>query len=113
MPILTGIVHVLHPDTRDIVTLSPGDTLPEWAVDIVTNPDVLRDEAEPEPEPAPAEQPEPVKTTRGRKSVKNDDTPPVSEDPRAALTAKAVELGIEIGPETTEAEIQALIEAKE
>lgn len=109
MPILTGYVHVLHPDTRDIITLAPGDTLPDWASGIVTNPDVLRDEAEPAPEPTP-EQPEPVAVKRGRKKADPEPTP---EDPRAELTAKAVALGIEIGPETTEAEIQALIEAKE
>lgn len=38
---LTGYVHVTH--KGESVTLSPGQILPRWAEDIVTNPDVLED----------------------------------------------------------------------
>lgn len=38
---LTGYVHVRK--GAETVTLAPGDILPKWAKDIVTNPDVLED----------------------------------------------------------------------
>lgn len=38
---LTGVVHLM--ENAEVITFNPGDILPDWAVDRVTNPDVLED----------------------------------------------------------------------
>jgi hypothetical protein len=35
---VTTFVHLTHPDTQQAVVLKPGDTVPAWAKDLVTNP---------------------------------------------------------------------------
>lgn len=35
---LTTFVHVLHPDTLENVVLKPGESVPSWAKEQVTNP---------------------------------------------------------------------------
>lgn len=109
MPKITGIVHVRHPETQDVITLSPGDDLPDWAVDIVTNPDVLADDEESETpigdaleQNAGAGDPPPVPPV-----------PPAPASPRDALLARAKELKIKVDPETTDTELQLLIASKE
>lgn len=150
MAIVTGYVHISHPETAEPVTFQPGDTLPEWAESIVTNPAILYhgptaapEPAAPEPaddEPSEPAEPEKPKLTReqvvarakelgvnakGKTEVlleriaeaeraaadNSDDTPEPSS--RSSLEARARELGIEFDDETTDSELELLIQSKE
>lgn len=41
-------VHVSNPETGDEAWLHPGDTVPDWAKDMITNPSVFEDDDETE-----------------------------------------------------------------
>lgn len=40
-------VSVVHPESNDVVWLQPGDTVPSWAQDLVTNPQAFEGYTEP------------------------------------------------------------------
>jgi hypothetical protein len=150
---LTGYVTV--PRDAEFVTLIPGDDLPDWAKDIVTNPDVLevygeatqpaRSEtagttaqpAQPAPAPAPdraavvdrakalevkangktkdilariaAKEAEIAAAAAAESGASGDS----GDLDIAALRTKANELGLEFTDETSESELELLIQTKE
>lgn len=104
MPVITKYVHVRHPETAETITFAPGDERPEWAKDLITNPDVLGEFNEPDPEPETVEA---VDT----EEASSDETPETVT--RSDLEARAKKLKIRFNAETTDAELEALIEAKE
>jgi hypothetical protein len=53
-----------HPDTHEPVVLLEGTDCPDWAVDQITNPDVL-DQSKPEPKKAPAKTPAKTDADKG------------------------------------------------
>lgn len=128
---LTGYVHLFH--NGELVTLAPGDILPEWADNLVTNPDVLDDAADDaavdDTGTPPGEDTRTLKELRAEAktrglSGKGSKTEiaariaaaaeaPVESDARAVLEAKATEAGISFTPETTDVELELLTQIKE
>ncbi|WP_054686464.1 hypothetical protein [Microbacterium sp. No. 7] len=135
--ILKKYVHVLR--DVELVTFAPGDELPDWAADIVTNPDVFATilptaPAEPTPAPpAPAETPaddldalkadelKAIAVDLGIAPKGNKDTLKAAiraarttvEEPDADhshLIEKAKELGYEDAETLTEEELEAIVE---
>lgn len=133
MAIVTGYVHIRHPETAEAVTLKPGDAVPEWAVDIVTNPAILADESPAreaqsnvetaDDKPSREEVIERAKALGVSAKGKTETIlARIAEAERAAepeptgrdaLAARAKELGIEFTDETTDAELELLIQSKE
>lgn len=69
MASLKAVVYLTDPDGSS-VRIGPGDHVPDWAVEQITNPDCWDDEpavegeaTEPEPEADSATEPEPAKRT--------------------------------------------------
>jgi hypothetical protein len=76
-------VHIPHPETGAAVDFGPGDDLPEWAVDAITNPDVWdtgEDEADDGPVPGPSQ----------RRESRSGFTPEGDDDPLAGLSKTAL-----------------------
>jgi len=85
--ITAGAVNLLHPETNDLVTLVAGDSVPDWAEDRVTNPDLFAEKETPSTasEPAPP---------AGAQQAAPGSTPPAVDGTVAELKARAKELGI-------------------
>lgn len=120
---ITRYVNVRHPETLEFHHLKPGDLFPEWAAELVTNPDVFEDDTPAVPEPVVDD----VQALRERAKELGIDArggadklrariaekeaepvePPTTEDLRATATS----LGIEFDDETTDTELELLIES--
>lgn len=53
MKTLKALVRVVNPETQEAETFRPGDDLPDWFYEKVTNPAAWSDEDAPSPNPAP------------------------------------------------------------
>ena len=127
---LTGYVHLFH--NGELVTLAPGDILPEWADNIVTNPDVIEDaDVESTVDDTGNHPDEDTRTLKELRAAAKTlglsgggskaeiaariaaAEEPVESDARAALEAKATEAGISFTSETTDVELELLTQIKE
>lgn len=127
--IFTKHVHLLR--DAEIISFAPGDTIPEWADRLVTNPDVFENTtATPKPaEAVTGDGLDDLKAdelrkvagdlglpTAGNKTVLKDairahrDAPEAPEEGRAALEARAAAQGIEFDDNTTDIELEVLLE---
>jgi hypothetical protein len=116
-------VNVSNPETHQVITLIPGDVLPEWAEGIITNPDVIQEfDGEPEtpdageaaPDaPSGEEPPAPVDTPPAGDDSKPADDKPLDGPTRVELEKKAKAHKFNITAETTDAELAAFVASKE
>ncbi|MCU1675341.1 MAG: hypothetical protein JWM93_99 [Frankiales bacterium] len=102
---LTGTVHVRTDDGKSGV-FGPGDTVPKWAADLITNPKAWGAEAAPTPPPPPP---------GGGGGYTSPERPPVAGkgSGKDAWAAYAAARNVEVDPSATRDEIVAAIEGAE
>lgn len=96
MASLRGHVVLRNPDTLLVETFGPGDDVPAWAAERITNPEVLAQESAPAPQDGPVE---PPRAGRGASAK--------------AWSAYAAELGVEVQDGATREDIIAAVDAND